>query len=116
MTVSEFVISFIVMAVAVMTILVVGTIGAADLLHRPRRADGAEKSSDGGHPAEPEDAGARPASRQDSQRESVSPHDAEVVDALLPLGSRLSFVWHPRSRRAMGPGTDHEDPPRGRAA
>ena len=49
MSVTEFVISFIFMAVAIMAILVVGTLGAADLLHRPRRSNEAEKRSDSSH-------------------------------------------------------------------
>jgi len=47
MTVAEFVVAFIVMAVALMTILTIGTLGAADLLHRARRSqDGKARSHD----------------------------------------------------------------------
>ncbi len=45
MTATELLVAFIFMAVAVATILVGGTLGAAGLLHRPRRhADGGEGS------------------------------------------------------------------------
>ena len=69
MSVTEFVISFIFMAVATMTILVVGTLGAADLLHRPRRSNEAEERSDSSHlEHQPEDASARPGLTVGSRR------------------------------------------------
>lgn len=113
MSVTGFVIWFIFMAVATMTILVVGTLGAADLLHRPRRSKEAKERSDS-HPLEhqPEDARARP----DSQSEAAPVRDAEMVDALMPLGSSLTFVVDPKRRAAADPKGDHEDPPHGRAA
>jgi hypothetical protein len=113
MSVTEFVISFVFMAVATMTILVVGTLGAADLLHRPRRSKEAKERSDSSHlEHQPEDALARP----ESQAEAVAARDAEMVDALLPLGSSLTLVSQPKRSTAVGPDGDHEDPPRGRAA
>jgi hypothetical protein len=113
MTVTEFVISFIFMAVAIMTILVVGTLGAADLLHRPRKGKEAPERSGNSHlENQPEDARTRP----DSESKAASERNAEVVDALMPLGSSLSFVWHPHSPPAVEPDGKHKDPPHGRAA
>lgn len=112
MTEAAFVIWFIFMAVAVTTILTVGTLGAAGLLHRPRRGDESEKGSDGDYPQQPEEAG----TRQNSRSTSVHQQSTEAIDALIPLGSSLSFVWHPKSQGAVDHSTGHEDPPRGRAA
>ena len=112
MTETELVIWFIFMAVAVTTILTVGTLGAAGLLHLPRRSDESEKGSDGGHPQQPEEAG----TRQNSRSTSAHQQNTEAIDALIPLGSSLSFVWHPKSHRAVEHSTGHDDPPRGRAA
>jgi hypothetical protein len=113
MSVTEFVISFIFMAVAIMTIIVVGTLGAADLLHRPRGSNEAEERSDSSHlEHQPEDASARPG----SQSEAASERNAEVVEALMPLGSSLNFVSHLNGPTGVDPDVDHEDPPHGRAA
>jgi hypothetical protein len=112
MSVTEFVISFIFMALAVMTILVMGTLGAADLLHRPNRNKRAEDGSDSSQP-EPGPGDAR--TRQELS-EAASHRNAETVDALMPLGSSLSYVWHPNRSEALGPSTDHDDPSQGRAA
>jgi hypothetical protein len=87
MTVTAYVVWFIFMAVATMTILVVGTLGAADLLHRPRRSKTDERSPDSHLESQTE--GAR--ARQDSQS-GASGRDADLVDALMPLGSSFSFV------------------------
>jgi hypothetical protein len=106
------VISFIFMAVATMTILVVGTLGAADLLHRRHRSDEAECSDSDRLEDQPGDATAR----RDSQPEAAAERNADIVDALMPLGSSISFVWHPKSRAAVDPDGDHEDPTHGRAA
>ena len=112
MSITEFVISFIFMAIAVMTILVVGTLGAADLLHRPRRSKRAEDGSDSSQPEHgPGDARTRQA-----QSEAASQRNAATVDALMPLGSSLSYVWHPKRSEALDPSTDHDDPSHGRAA
>lgn len=46
MTVAEFVLAFIFMATAVMTVVVVGTLGAADLLRPPHGHRGAEAGRD----------------------------------------------------------------------
>lgn len=112
MSVTEFVISFIFMAVATMTILVVGTLGAADLLHRHHGSDEAEEGSDSSHLEDQSGAQAR----RDSQSEAAAERDADVVDALMPLGSSISFVWHPTSPTAVDPHGDHEDPTHGQAA
>jgi hypothetical protein len=113
MSVTEFVISFIFMAVATMTILVVGTLGAADLLHRRHRSDETEEGSDSSH-LEHQSGDAK--ARRDSQSEADAERNADLVDALMPLGSSISFVWHPKSRAAVDPDGDHEDPTHGRAA
>jgi hypothetical protein len=112
MSVTEFVISFIFMAVATMTILVVGTLGAADLLHRPHKRNETEESADSHLERQPEATKAQ----RDSQLEAASERNADVVEALMPLGSSLSYVRHPNGPSAVGPGADHEDPPHGRAA
>jgi hypothetical protein len=102
MSVTEFVFSFIFMAVAVMTVLVVGTLGAADLLHRPRRSSDVEEHPDRSH--------------TEHQPDDASDSNAEVVAALMPLGSSLSFVSHSHGPAEADPPGDHEDPPHGRAA
>jgi uncharacterized iron-regulated membrane protein len=113
MSVTEFVISFIFMAVATMTILVVGTLGAADLLHRSRRGKEAKERSDSHHlEHQPDDARSRP----DFQSEAAAVPDAEMIDALMPLGSSLNFVADPKRRAAADPQGDPEEPPHGRAA
>jgi|1186.fasta_scaffold612470_1 hypothetical protein len=112
MSVTQFVISFVFMAVATMTILVVGTLGAADLLHRRHRSDEAEEGSDSSHLED--QAGAK--ARRDSQSEAAAERNADVVDALMPLGSSLTFVRHPKSAGPVNPDGDHEDPTHGRAA
>lgn len=95
MSVAEFVISFAFMAVATVTILVVGTLGAADLLHRRHSSDEA-KCSDSDHlEDQPGDAKAR----RDSQSDAAVERSVDVVDALMPLGSSLTFVRHPKGRR-----------------
>jgi hypothetical protein len=67
MSVTEFVISFIFMAVATMTILVVGTLGSADLLHRRHRSDEAAASLASSHlEDQPGDAQARRDSRSEA--------------------------------------------------
>jgi hypothetical protein len=116
MSVTGFVIWFIFMAVSTMTILVVGTLGAADLLHRPHRRSEAKEHS-GSSPAEQEaqqSAGAQ--ARQDSESKAAPERSAELVEALMPLGSNFSYVVHPNGRPAADSSHDHEDPPHGRAA
>jgi hypothetical protein len=113
MSVTEFVISFVFMAVATMTIVVVGTLGAADLLHRRHRSDEAEECSDSSHL---EDQSGDAKARRDSQSEAAAERNADVVDALMPLGSSLFFVWHPKGRAVVDPDGDHENPTQGRAA
>jgi hypothetical protein len=114
MSVTEFVISFIFMAVATMTILVVGTLGAADLLHPPRRSKEARERSDSSHlEHQPRDAGDRPGSQSEV---AAAERNAEVVDALMPLGSSLNFVSHLHGPTPVDPNVDHENPPHGRAA
>jgi hypothetical protein len=113
MSVAGFVIWFIFMAVATMSILVVGTLGAADLLRRPRRRKEAEERSDRRHlDHQPEDERARP----DFQSGAAPVRDAEVVDELMPPGSSLTFVSDPKRREAADPQGENEDPPHGRAA
>ena len=116
MSVTEFVISFIFMAIATMTILVVGTLGAADLLHRPRRSKEATKRSDSSHPEQQPEVTRDTRARPNSHSEAASERNAEVVDALMPLGSSLSFISHPKRPTAVDPNGDPEDPPHGRAA
>jgi hypothetical protein len=89
MTVTAYLVWFIFMAVATMTILVVGTLAAAGLLHRSRR---------------------------ESQSEAGSSRNADLVEALMPLGSSLSFGSQLKSHTAEDPGTDSEDPHHGEAA
>lgn len=112
MSVTEFVIWFIFMAVAVMTILVVGTLGAADLLHRPRKSERAEDRLDS---SQPEHGPGDTRTRQE-RFEAASQRNADTVDALMPLGSSLSYVWHLKRSKALDPSTDHDDPSHGRAA
>jgi hypothetical protein len=112
MSVTEFVISFIFMAVAVLTILVVGTLGAADLLHRPNRNKRAEDGSDSSQ----REHGAGDARPRQAQSGVFAQRNAETVDALMPLGSSLSYVWHPKRSESLDPSTDHDDPSHGRAA
>ena len=100
MTVTEFVISFIFMAVAVMTILVVGTLGAADLLHRPRKRHEAEECSDSNHIDQPEaEHQADAKAQRDSQLEAGSERNAEVVDALMPRAPSLPVASRARPSR-----------------
>jgi hypothetical protein len=106
MTVTAYLVWFIFMAIATMTILVVGTLGAADLLHRPRRSDQADRRSDGSQSEHhPESVGVR----QDSQRDAAAGRNADLVDALMPLGSSLSFVAQLKPPPAAEAGRDHED-------
>jgi hypothetical protein len=112
MTVTEYVVSFIFMAVATMTILVVGTLGAADLLHQPRRSRAAEPSR-GSHLEHPP---TEARARRSSQADVASERSAELVDALMPLGSSLTFVSKLGTPTAAAPTKDHEDPHHGRAA
>jgi hypothetical protein len=118
MTVIELVIAFIFMALALMTILVVGTLGAADMLHRPRRRHKAEEDSDSNRADQPQaQYQAEAKGRRDSPSDAASERNAGVVEALMPLGTSLSFVWHPKGHTTEDPGTDPEDPPpHGRAA
>jgi len=110
MTVTEFVIWFIFMAVATMTILVVGTLGAADLLHRPRRPNHEGDRSDDGHPEHQPD---HTRARRDSPSEAGSGGNAYLVDALMPLGSSLSFVSRLNTPTAVDPSREHENPQHG---
>ncbi len=112
MSVTQFVISFIFMAVATMTILVVGTLGAADMLHRRHRSDEAECSDNDRLEDQPGDT----KTRRDSQSKATAERNADVVDALMPLGSSLAFVRHPKGAAAVNSDGDHEDPTHGRAA
>src|SRR5690349_8679348 len=101
MTTTEFVIWFIFMAVAVMTILVVGTLGAAGMLHRPHRPEAGGRPH-GSHAGERPDADA-------------SRHKTDVEDARVQLGSG-SANSAPVATATTTPGTDNDEPPHGRAA
>jgi hypothetical protein len=124
-TVTEFVISFVFMAVATMTILVVGTLGAADLLHLHRgKNDPAAPSRGADDPADRVDVGLDPEAttpQHKPQSQADAERSADVVDAMMPLGSSLSFNWHPRTSGAdhvhdRNHDRNHDDPSHGRAA
>jgi hypothetical protein len=113
MTATAYLVWFVFMAVATATILVVCTLGAAGLLHRPRRRNRPDEPSDGRDlERQPGDARAsrHPRSEADAER------SAELVDALMPLGSSLSFVSHLSDQNAVDARRDPEDPQHGRAA
>jgi hypothetical protein len=97
MTVTAYVVGFVLMAIATMTVLVVGTLGAADLLHRSRTGKPGRRARDA-HP----DA--------DTER------SADLVDTLMPLGSSLVFVSKLDPPPEDDPHSDHDDPPPDRAA
>jgi hypothetical protein len=87
MTAIQYVAWFIFMAVAVMTILVVWTLGSAGLLRRPRR------------------------------RRAAASSDAEMVERLMPRRSAPGPSVGPAQRgSSVDPGTDHERPLRGQVA
>jgi hypothetical protein len=101
------------MAFAVMAIIVVGTLGAADLLHRSHSRPTAGKTRGTSrlqHRPEPTRA------QRQVHPEAPSRTNADVVNALMPLASSLSFAWHPKTSTEANPNMDHEDPPHGRAA
>ena len=80
MTVNEYMVWIIGMAIAIITILVVGTLASADLLHRPGSGNRAE------------DARLRtPAHREDGVVEALAP-----VGSSLAAGSRLQALHRQR--------------------
>jgi hypothetical protein len=87
MTAIQYVAWFIFMAVAVMTILVVWTLGSAGLLLRRRR-----------------------------RREAASP-DADLAERLMPRRfTQGPYVGHTQRGSTVDPSTDHEDPHHGQVA
>lgn len=56
MTVTQWMLWYIFMTVAVLIITVLGTLSAADLLHRPIRSDDTEGRPGGAHLEQPDDA------------------------------------------------------------
>ena len=87
MTAIQYVAWFIFMAVAVMTILVVWTLGSAGLLRRPRR------------------------------RRAAASSDVDMVERLMPRRSTPGpSVGHAQRGSTVDAGTDHEDPQHGQVA
>lgn len=87
MTAIQYVAWFAFMAVAVMTILVVWTLGSAGLLRRPRR------------------------------RRAAASSDADMVEPLKPRHSTpVPYGGRARLGGTVHPGTDHEDPQHGQVA
>jgi hypothetical protein len=107
MTINGNLVAFIFMALATMAILVLGTLGAAGLLHRPGRGKSGEQSP-GSHPERPtEEAGARRGARSEATSARNGGHGIAVV----PLGSGPSPVPQPNPPTAGERSRDHENPP-----
>ena len=111
MTVTDFVVAFIFMAVATMTILVVGTLGAADLLHRPHRSKAGEPSPRSNPRRQAE--GSR--GPREFPSEAASARDADLVGAADATGVQPLLRQEAESPRG-GPHVDHDDPHQGQAA
>ena len=117
MTGSELVVAFIFMAFAVTTILVVGTLGAAGLLHRPRRRPEAVEISDSNGRDRPEaEHQANATKAQSDLHPEARARYADMVDSFMAPGADPSLARHPTNSTAVDPSIDHEDPPHGRAA